>query len=69
MAAYQTKVMRPANLRGVSTVRDTLDQVIEDAEQKSVSGDIALTLTMKKGTMVGARVTTTKLVPIEEQNI
>ena len=60
--------MRPANLRGLSAARETIDKVIEDAEHNNVSGDIALTLTVKQGTMVGAKVTSTKCISLEERN-
>ena len=34
---YKTKVMRPANLRGLAAARQTIDTAIEDAEQKSAA--------------------------------
>lgn len=65
---YKTKVMRPANLRGLAAARQTIDTAIEDAEQKSVTGDLVLTVHLKDGSIVGVKQAVTKSIPLTERN-
>lgn len=66
--AYQTKVMRPANLKGLSACRDAIEQAICEAEQNGDNGDVSVTAIVKSGSIVAVRKVVNKTVPMPDPN-
>jgi hypothetical protein len=60
--------MRPANLKGLSTVQDAIEKAIVEAEKEGLSGDVQVTALVKSGSIIGVRQVTNKTVPIPEAN-
>lgn len=49
MSEYRTKVMKPTNLKGLAAAREAIEEAIVEAEQKQVTGDITVSISMKDG--------------------
>lgn len=65
---YQTKVMKPVNLKGLSAAKEALEQAFVEAENNGMSGDITVTAIMKSGGCVSVREARNKTVPLPENN-
>lgn len=66
--SYQTKVLRPANLKGLSACRDAIEQAISEAEQNGDNGDVSITAILKGGSIVSVRKVVNKTVPMPDPN-
>lgn len=49
MSEYRTKVMKPTNIKGMATAKEAIEEAIVEAEQKQITGDITVSISMKDG--------------------
>lgn len=66
--SYQTKVMRPANLKGIAAAKESLDQAISDAEKNNDNGDITVTAVIKNGSIYAVRQHVNRTIPMTDKN-
>lgn len=65
---YQTKVMRPANLKGVAAVKESFEQAISDAEKDGISGEVTVTAMLRSGSIMSVRQNMSKTLPLPDVN-
>lgn len=67
-AAYQTKVMKAANVIGLPAAKEALEKAIVEAEQAGHSGDVAIVVLLRGGSIISVRQTRNHTVPLPQPN-
>jgi len=49
VSEYRTKVMKASNIKGMAAAKEAIEEAIIEAEQKQVTGDITVSISMKDG--------------------